>query len=151
MSWALAKAQLVSVIEAATPSTQKRGLPANFAHVPEQPESLDGNGRTFRFALQNLRGVGPLMPSAQALRSRYEVTLEVDYGVDLEPEELDDAIQHDYLVLRAALLDDSGWDRPTSTIENVFPGTPPDLLPATIDRDETGVRLVIVFDLEFRG
>jgi hypothetical protein len=151
MSWALAKAQLVSVIEATTPTTQKRGLPAAFAHVPEQPATLEGNGRTFRFSVQNPRGVGPLMPSTQALRSRVEVSVEVDYGVDLEPEELDDAMMQDYLVLRAALLDDSGWDRPSSTIENVFPGTSPDILPATIDRDETGVRLVIVFDLEFRG
>ena len=151
MGWSTARDTLISIIEGTTPTTGARGLPAEFTHIPQHAEETRGNSRSFRFRLDNLRGVGPLMPSAQTLRSVYEVTLEVDYSVDLEPEEQDDAIQADYLALRARLLDDSLWDRPTSTIELLLPETTPSIMPASIERDETGARLVLVFDLEFRA
>lgn len=151
MGWTLARDTLITIVEGTTPTTGARGLPSEFTHVPQHTEDTRGNSRTFRFKLDNLRGVGPLMPSAQTLRSVYAVTLEIDYGTDLEPEELDDAIQQDYLAIRARLLDDSLWDRPTSTIELLLPETTPNIMPATIERDDTGARLVMPFDLEFRG
>jgi hypothetical protein len=149
VSWALAKATLVSIVEGVTPTTTKRGLPGAFAHVPELSET-QGNARTFRFRIDDLRASGPLMPSAQTLRSIYAVTVEVDYSVDLEPEELDDCIQQDYLAIRGSLLDDSLWGRPSSTIELILPSGN-EILPASIKRDEAGARLMITFDLEFRG
>lgn len=150
MGWTTARDTLISIVEGTTPTTGVRGLPAEFTHVPQHTDETRGNSRTFRFRIGKLRGVGPLMPSAQTLRSVYAVTLEVDYSVDLEPEEQDDAMQADYLAIRARLLDDSLWDRPTSTIELLLPETTPHIMPADIERDETGARLVFVFDLEFR-
>lgn len=151
MGWSTARDTLVTIVEGTTPTTATRGLPSEFVHIPQHTDETRGNSRSFRFRLDNLRGVGPLMPSAQTLRSVYEITLEVDYGTDLEPEELDDAIQQDYLAIRARLLDDSLWNRPTSTIELLLPETTPNIMPASVERDETGARLVFVFDLEFRA
>lgn len=151
MSWSLASAEVVSIVGDVTPTLKSRASPSKFRHRPEIPDGHIGQARCFRLRLVGGHGVGPLMPSAQTLRTRAEVALEVFYPVDFEPEEQDAIIAQDYADIRSDLLTDTNWNRPTSTIEIVAAGSGVSIMPFRIERTPQGAKLILPFSLEYRG
>jgi hypothetical protein len=153
MGWTLARDQVISIVAETTVTTKRAGAGERFVHLPARTSSstnLLASSRTFRIRLDgDIRGVGPLMPSAQAARTRVTATLEVDYALSVNEETQDEVMFADALALRTRLLDDTNWNRPTSTIELIFGGSHTSLMEARIERDERGARLLIPLEIEF--
>jgi hypothetical protein len=145
MTWALARAQLVTILEAATPATKPKGLAA-FRHAPDSGEGKWGDSRTFRFDIEAGAARGPY-PQGVAKRRRERVLLTVSYRHQTARNDLVDVIGEDVDTITKALLDEGEWDRPTSTIITLSLGEA-ELLPFVVEPTQGGTLLRFRFPLE---
>lgn len=150
MAWPEAYAQIAAIVKD-TPVTTKIGGAGDRFRLVDFGEL--SKTRTFAVRLgPNMHGVGPLMPSAQSLRTRWGGEVVVAYSFDAEDARLDQIIAADYLAIRTRLLDDAYWNRPTSTIESLNAGNSASLMPANLERLERGAaRLHFPFNCETTG
>ena len=149
MSYATALTQLISVVEASTPSTKKRGYPKEFTHVPSSSNEKLPQERGFWFTYASGYMVGPMHPTFPHW-IRAEMTLSVRYASDVETEAALDIIMQDYILLAGRLSNTANWNQPTSTIQSVNTGDAQQM-PFTID-DVEGARILrISFLLDFKS
>ena len=112
MSYALAKAQIVTIIEGTTPAKSKLGLGPRFRHDPKGESVV---ARSFTLAQSELGRWGPVTTTTKvhvaALIAEFRYPSQVG-----DADALDVAMATDYELLSNALLDVSGWNQPTSTL-----------------------------------
>lgn len=156
MSYAVARARLITIIEGASPSSKERGLGDKFKHDPagggDQPVSAQ---RRFWIEAGPARRWGPAQTVANVIS--YDVAVVVEYQAHLPNRAaLDVLIAGDYEAITAALANQALWARndpeTPSTIRCIGADSlsPPDapLFPRTVDVVEGGRRLRISFPLE---
>lgn len=140
MSWPLARAQIVSMLEGIASSALVGGgeYGAGFTHDSSMGPDKQGLDNRAFYLRGTGHGTSPRGPMPSSRLTVTDVDLVVDYRHREDGADLDEVIGADYAALRTALLDGTGWGRPTSTIEIV--GVPDGALPATIEElaDENG-------------
>ena len=153
MGWPEARDAIIAIVEGVTVTTKKGGMPGRFRYL----EDADMQGpvpdsRAFWFATTPSMAVtGPLMPSAQAGRARVEIELVISYAVSLTPGLALEVMLEDYDAVGRALRDDTGWDRPDSTIESIDVGGDRQGR-ARIEKNDDGTHfLIFEIPLEYRG
>jgi hypothetical protein len=123
VSYATARAQLVSTIEAITP-TDPRLFTEKFRHLPEGRSGI-GNVASRHFWLEaNVDGeggvAGPYTPLLEGQpRLVFAMTLTVAYRAQNNRAVMDEVLAADQRDIAIALLTPSNWDRPTSGIHAV--------------------------------
>lgn len=147
MTYADAKARLLTMITSLSPARDARGVQGDFMHV------VDGDlVRSRQFSLLPTRAT-TIAPRSHG-REVTDMRLEVVYEVGRNQDELLDSIRADRTMLAQRLLDETQWDRPTSTIVQVASGSAVgDLVaPSTIEGpDDDGHYLLgIDFSMEHR-
>lgn len=153
MTYTTARAQLVTLLEAATPTTTPLGLPSTFQHFPEaDAEHLPPfRGFFIREGEDGDAGIyGPFIPniSGQPL-VQTPVTLSFSYPLDaMDAQALDQVIAEDRKVLQVELLTETNWDSTTSKIQWLSEN--PLYAPARRERAEGATLLVFRFNLVHR-
>jgi len=147
MTLSTVKTQLTRIIEGATPTTKARGLPPEFKRVTTSADPLDG--RRFFFRLDGMIIVGPHIDvDGGFTRAVDALVLVICYPEDLGGDEVDDHVHADYLVVVAALLDQTGWRPEKSGIVNVLAESGTRLAASTIEREPGIIRLTIPLTVE---
>ena len=150
MAWIEARDQVHTIVKETPPSLLIRGAPAKFRLV-----DLSELSETRSFALHlgpEMFGVGPLMPSPQALCTQWGAVLIVAYRPHKEAVDLDALMAADYLALRLRLVSDVYWNRPPSTIDTINVGNSARIMGASVDRlDDGNARLKIPLQITTTG
>jgi hypothetical protein len=117
MTWSTARAQIITMIEGVGGLSQPGDYGPRFEHDPELL-GVDGPGRARRFGLRAVRAVThPMATGTTSRRAIMDCDLVVDYPKESDDSTLDAVIWSDYEAIRErALLDESTWGRPSSTI-----------------------------------
>lgn len=147
MSYAVARAQLVTIVEGVAPTTKLLGLGDTFRHDSRGDDAQPVGGRRrfwFRCVQAFRRGPARL----QANEGMYDVELVVEYQAANDTGLLDSCIVEDFEAITGALMLDSNWARPASTIRNVGAIDADVLFRAGLEDVEGGRRLRITFPLE---
>lgn len=120
MSYALARAQLVSILEGITPST-KTLIQTPFKHVERLEGNLTSRSFTLRANQDGDGGVtGPYTPDLSGQpRMTYTMTLAVTYRAQVNEGALDLTLASDQRDIAIALLTPANWNRPTSGIISI--------------------------------
>lgn len=143
MTIAAAVAQIISTIEATTPSTLGGTLATGkFRHLVESTAESVPDTRGFWVMPTTLGNVGPF-------RARHiELTLEVSvyYRTATNAHKLGLAIADDYAKISAAVMSPSNWSPQTTGIRTLTRGEP--MIPATITSDATGRTLTMTITAE---
>jgi hypothetical protein len=91
-----------------------------FVHEPRLFSGEGESGRNRNFALRCVSATTKAMASGTTSRRTFsDFDIVVDYASEQTDDRLDVVLWTDYAVLREALLSETGWNRPTSTIDNV--------------------------------
>jgi hypothetical protein len=147
MSYAIARAQLVSIVEATAPTTLLLGLGDKFRHDARGDDAQPVGGRR-RFWLRAVQGFRRGPSRLQVNEGMYDVELVVEYQAANDSGLLDSCMAEDFEAITAALMRDSNWNRPASTIRNVGAVDADVLFRAGLEDVEGGRRLRITFPLE---
>ncbi len=148
MSWATARAQLITILEDDVSGLDAdRGLPNVLQHNPRATEEDRGHFRTF--SIEHVAGASKSLDNQAARRRFRDVDLRVYYDAfPDDPAFLDELVGVDADAIADALLDESNWDRSTSLIVNVGPGagtgTTDELIPYDITTNEDGSRDLVL-------
>ena len=119
MTWALARAQVVSIIEGVAPVVRVRGLAPSFREDPTGSDAA-AVGSSRRFWIRSTSGAPEDVTQPLASRWRVLCDLVVEYPDDVaSTAALDLSVVDDATRIIAALLDGANWARPTSTIERI--------------------------------
>lgn len=147
MSYALARAELVRIVEETAPTTLLLGLGEKFRHDPrgDDAQPVGGRRRFWCRCVQTFRR-GPAR--LQANEAAYDVELVVEYQAANDTGLLDQCMVEDFEAITGALMLDSNWNRPASTIRNVGAIDADVLFRAGLEEVEGGRRLRITFPLE---
>lgn len=150
MTYPLARAKLIALVESVTPTSNGLDAHGKFKHDPQQgPEST---GRVTRsFYLWAAEG-SPRGYVSSTHNPRQMLTTGVHVFYKDAPNNrglLDEVIEADRLAISNALLDESTWDRTTTGIINVAT-TGPLILPSTRTAVPGGWESIINVALHYR-
>ena len=148
MTWSTARAQIVTAIETVPASSlESVGVYGpSFSHRPEIfAGALVGRARAFAVRSEQAQRV---QLSRGANRTQQQCTISIDYPIETMADNLDGIIWADYIVVTDRLLDETQWNRPTSTIISVTLD-PIDMVASTetIDDGEKPIARRLTFDL----
>lgn len=148
MTWSTARAQIVSAIKTIPASSLESigSYGPDFSHRPELfSGSLDGRARAFAVTSEQAQRV---QLSRGAKRTQQQCTVSIDYPIETMADNLDGIIWADYIVVTDRLLDETQWNRPTSTILSVTLD-PIDMVASTetIDDGDKPIARRLTFDL----
>jgi hypothetical protein len=148
MSYPLAKAHLVSMVEALRPLRTERGLGEAFRHDPRGGGDVAGAIRTFSLRAEALALRGPSRAQANILRHAMALTME--YGTMTDRNLLDHAVVEDFQVIAQGLATGE-WDFAATGIRIVGGENAVDLFTQTLEEPRPGaLRSLIRFPLEVR-
>jgi len=125
MSYATAKAQLVSIVSDVLPTDNRLvGEGLRFVHVGEGHSGAKFRSRSF-WLEANMAGdggvTGPFTPTLQG-QPRFTFTMTMTVAYQMYPKQrgvMDELLAADQLAYSAALLTPANWNRPTSGIHNL--------------------------------
>ena len=146
MSFALARAQIVSILEATSLSYAHEDLPATLQHVSESSEADAPAPRGF-WLEASARGIDNPLGALSRAHTVADLSVVVFYADIIERGVLDVAIAQDYDDIARTLADPAQWNRPTSTI--VALDSAGALLPRQRRPLSGGVLSVLTFPLEY--
>lgn len=147
MSYALARAELVRIVEETAPTTLLLGLGDKFRYDARGDDDQPVGGRR-RFWIRAMQGFRRGPARAHANEGLYDVELVVEYQAVNDAGLLDSCMVEDFEAITGALMLDSNWGRPASTIRNVGAVDADVLFRAGLEDVEGGRRLRITFPLE---
>lgn len=144
MSYAAVRAQLVTIIEAVSlSSTAEFGA---FQQRKDAHPTLFMRTRNFGIAVEAARA-STASTAASAQWKFADVTAWFDYEHLEDGALVDENIGADFDALVNALLDETTWGRPSSTIENI---TGPEMTTERLDNDDgfpIGIRVNVTFQV----
>jgi hypothetical protein len=146
VSYALARAQIVTIVEGVTSTRAELGL-GPFKHFPDLGLEETPPPRGFVVLHSGGSADGAMTYGRQYLFR--DVDLVVFYAEATRVALLDEIIADDMDAIREALLDESLWGRPTSTLEEVTAGGPFHL-PYDVQRGEGAVVVTMRIPLRHR-
>lgn len=147
MTYETARAQIVTLVQSATPTILEHGMPSTFIEAPDASD--DNLPRSRSFWLFGVRDV-VRVPLSSTRRRVVTLDLVIAYELLANRKALDRVLRSDHKAVGDALLDPSTWDRPTSGIVSVEQAGGALILEATIDDALEGFVLHrYTFDLEY--
>lgn len=152
MSYVLARAKLVSIVEGVTP-TLNTLFATGFRHLPEGRSGIQCTSRSFWLEADTDSEGGipgpytPDIPSGQP-RARTPITLTVSYRFHERRNVLDEMLVTDRLDISKALLTQGNWDGATTGILSV--SASPEFMTTRRSPVEGGIEQRITFPLLFR-
>lgn len=148
MTWKTASAQIVTAIKTIPESSLEspKVYGPTFKHVANLLQ-VRTVGRARSFAV-NSEQAQRVQLSRGANRTQQQCTISIDYPIETMADNLDGIVWADYIVVTDRLLDESQWNRPTSTIISVTLD-PIDMVASTetIDDGEKPIARRLTFDL----
>lgn len=148
MTWSTARAQIVTALEG-VPESALESPHVYGRRLKHAPNLLQvrtvGRARSFAVTSDQAQRV---QLSRGANRTQQQCTITIDYPIETQADNLDGIIWADYIVITDRLLDESQWDRPTSTIISVTLD-PIDMVASTetIDDGDKPIARRLTFDL----
>lgn len=148
MTWSTARGQIVTALEGVPESALESPhvYGRRLKHVPNllQVRTV-GRARSFAVTSEQAQRV---QLSRGANRTQQQCTITIDYPIETQADNLDGIIWADYIVITDRLLDESQWNRPTSTIISVTLD-PIDMVASTetIDDGDKPIARRLTFDL----
>ena len=149
MSYATARAQIVTIVAGTTPVRTTKGLGAKFVHEATASKERLPSGRGFWIDADDVVVKDTL---TRFSRSHYVVTMRVivRYPVLGDSQVLDEVLVEDANAIGLRLANPTTWARTTSTIDGVDGGAGPALIPAKREAiDGGGTLLIFEFSLEY--
>ncbi|MGB1373641.1 MAG: hypothetical protein ACPG6R_11005 [Aequoribacter sp.] len=143
MGWTEARDQLTGALEALTLSTWSEGLPASgLTNVPSGDAT---RSRTFWWRVRGFAVHSPATLNMQAV----DVSLFLNYALMRDLQSLDAVMMADATRVTDAIIDETNWNRPASTIVAVGQGGP-FLLRSTVADGDDITQMEINFTIDVR-
>lgn len=145
MSYATARAQIVSTLEAITGLTYAAQFGSGFRQEREAIAEDIPHSRAFTLAVAQ-GSTSTREGSAAGRQTTLSMTVSIYYREMADTQVIDEVVMADYIKIRDALLDPGNWNRPTSGIVILSLGGP-DAMPFSVDEVDGGRVLDITFPL----
>lgn len=150
MSYESARARVVAIVEAVTPTSKTLGLGARFEEAPDASEENPPQARQFTLFGVNDRVAQPLNGTRRRLVT---LRLVVHYPLATDRKALDLVLRSDHKDIGDALLSPANWQQSTSTIVSIvgLPVGVDSVMSADVEVDGDVVRHVYGLDVFYQS
>ena len=146
MSFMTARDQLITIIEAAVPTTSVAGSGSSYKYSDTAGDFRVSSTRHFYFSTEGGSVGGPLTSITRIYRA--DVNLVLFYQNVRSAKKFDEIIVSDYEVISNALLGVAGWNQPSSKIRTITVAGS-NIVRYDITDSEDGRLLTINIELEY--